>query len=149
MSSANTKKVHTKGITRVRYSQWKKMEAANATVEIRNNNQYKPVGLLVTAVIVQKSLRKNRAKALIKKGFSPNLASFSSFITRPPHSRISFDQRVRLLLRSTGNSYTKGQGLKIAGTAKENSCCKETSLVLQDGHIFDSYHQIFKPPEGC
>ena len=68
ISSASTKKVHTKGMMRVKYSQWKKIEAANAAVEIRNNNPYKAFGLLVAAVMVQKSLRKNRMKALILKG---------------------------------------------------------------------------------
>lgn len=51
---------------RVRYSHRRAIAAINAAVEIRNNNQYKPLGLLFA--MVQKNLRKSKVKALIAKG---------------------------------------------------------------------------------
>ena len=63
ISIANTKKVVTKGSSNVNQGQWAIIAITNASVEIKNNNQYKPFFLLRTSI--RSILRKNRAEQLI------------------------------------------------------------------------------------
>ena len=59
MSMARTKKVVTKGSNNVSQGQCVAIATINAAVEIKNNNQYKPLRFLFTSM--EKNLRKNRA----------------------------------------------------------------------------------------
>ncbi len=70
MSIASTKNVVTKGRIRVSQGQCVKMANASAAVEIRNNNQYKPVFLLRTSIRL--FLRKNRAGILFSRNMIKN-----------------------------------------------------------------------------
>lgn len=61
ISMASTKKVVTKGRRSVSQGQCVAMATINAAVEIKNNNQYKPLRFLFTSM--EKILRKNRIVA--------------------------------------------------------------------------------------
>jgi hypothetical protein len=50
MSIARTKKVVTKGKSRVSHGQWVAIATKRAAVEIKNNNQYKPRRFLFTSM---------------------------------------------------------------------------------------------------
>jgi hypothetical protein len=50
MSIARTKNVVTKGKIRVSQGQWVAIAKTRAAVEIKNNNQYKPLFLLRTSI---------------------------------------------------------------------------------------------------
>ena len=50
MSIARTKKVVTKGKSRVSQGQWVAIASIRAAVEIKNNNQYKPRRFLFTSM---------------------------------------------------------------------------------------------------
>lgn len=66
MSIASTKKVVTKGKSKVSQGQCVAIATTNAAVEIKNNNQYKPRRFLFTSMkkfcakIGQKAINKNR-----------------------------------------------------------------------------------------
>ena len=66
MSIAKTKKVVTKGKSRVSQGQWAAIATIRTAVEIKNNNQYRPRRFLFTSMkkfcakIGQKPINKNR-----------------------------------------------------------------------------------------
>ena len=72
ISIASTKNVVTKGRIRVNHGQCAMIAKARAAVEIKNNNQYKPLELLFTSMI--KILRKNKVQYLIISIFKTNLS---------------------------------------------------------------------------
>lgn len=61
ISMASTKKVVTKGSRSVSQGQLVAMATTKAAVEIKNNNQYKPLRFLFTSM--EKNFRKNRVVA--------------------------------------------------------------------------------------
>lgn len=83
ISIARTKKVVTKGRISVSHGQCVKMANASAAVDIKNNNQYKPVFLLRTSIGL--ILRKNRAgilfsRIITQKQFQGRGQSLKAFI---------------------------------------------------------------------
>jgi hypothetical protein len=65
MSSAFTKKVQTKGIIMVKYSQCAKHANKNAAVDSKNKNQYRPVDFLDVSMIRTLNLCEGKAKQVI------------------------------------------------------------------------------------